>query len=37
MTKSPEWKIKMLLKALKRIFKTAVKLIERIENGEEIT
>ncbi len=31
-----DWKIKMIIRALKRLFKTGVTLMEKIEQGEEI-
>jgi len=34
--KTSEWKIKMLIKALLRVFKTGVTLLEKIEQGIEV-
>lgn len=33
---NPDWKIRMIIKALKRLFKTGVTLMEKIEQGKEI-
>ena len=36
MTQSSDWKVKMLIKAMIRLFKTGVTLLEKIEKGEEV-
>lgn len=36
MTTVAEWKIRMLIRALIRMFKTGITLLEKIERGEEV-